>query len=460
MAGIAGIAAEGRSGDVEEMLAKMSYRGPAGRETLACAGATLGLAWPAVQSGLVRQLREDSRVADDRGGEHRAVAQLSAGCLTLVRDRLGVAPLYYGYGEDGCLAFASEAKALLTIVKEVRELPPGCALTGGSEHYYYRPHIGHRSSQSHSDTSQELQQRLRSAIDRRVHGDVMGAWLSGGLDSSAIAALARPRLRQLHTFSVGLSGAADLEYAQAVAAHIGSTHHERLVSLSEMLQVLPAVIYHLESFDALLVRSSLMNYLVAEAAADYVGEVFSGEVGDELFAGYVYLAGVEPHSLEAELVDILGRLHNTALQRVDRCAAAHGIVAHVPFADAEVVDYALSIPVSLKLKDGVGKWILRQALAGCLPAVVLARGKAKFWEGAGVGELLREQAEASISDGDFEREKQLPNGWVLASKEELVYYRVFREHFGELAGLDWMGRSKGMPAPADSGQGARRGELP
>jgi len=68
-----------------------------------------------------------------------------------------------------------------------------------------------------------------------------------------------------------------------------------------------------------------------------------------------------------ELVDITGRLHNTALQRVDRSAAAHGLVVHVPFVSPQVVDYALRIPVELKIRDGVEKWILRQALEGLLP---------------------------------------------------------------------------------------------
>ena len=121
-----------------------------------------------------------------------------------------------------------------------------------------------------------------------------------------------------------------------------------------------------------------------------------------------------------ELADITGRLHNTALQRVDRCAAAHGLVVYVPFVNPEVVDYALRIPVELKIRDGVEKWILRQALEGLLPPPVLNRPKAKFWQGAGVGELLARYADGTISDGDFARERKLDNGWELAGKEELA----------------------------------------
>jgi asparagine synthase (glutamine-hydrolysing) len=164
-----------------------------------------------------------------------------------------------------------------------------------------------------------------------------------------------------------------------------------------------------------------------------------------LFAGYEYLKQVPQAQLSAELLDITGRLHNTALQRVDRCAAAHGIVAHTCFLDPPVVDLALGIPVELRLRGTVEKWILRQALKGLLPACVLERPKSKFWQGAGVGELLAEHAERNISDNDFRQERQLPNGWSLNSKEELLCYRLFRERLGELGDLSWMGRTKGAP---------------
>lgn len=84
------------------------------------------------------------------------------------------------------------------------------------------------------------------------------------------------------------------------------------------------------------------------------------------------------------------------------------------------------------------------------------RRKAKFshrdtgtvWQGAGVGELLAQYAEEQITDEEFSLQRTLPNGWTLNAKEELMYYRVFREHFGELRDLPWMGRTKGAPQVA------------
>jgi asparagine synthase (glutamine-hydrolysing) len=445
MSGIAGISRSGLQVRVNRMLDKMAYRGQAGRDVVEVKGVTLGAIWSKAQAASADDLRQ-ANLARDRAGEERlAQAEVTPNGLVLKRDRLGVAPLYYGRTLDGALCFASEVKALLAVTRDVHELPPGQRYDGIRAQPYFQ--LGRQTplSEPPGQVAQELRRRLSKAVEKRAGNHEVGAWLSGGLDSSTLAALARPHVKQLHTFAVGLPGALDLEYARAVAEHIQATHHEVCVTFGEMLAVLPAVIYHLESFDALLVRSSITNYLVAKAAAEYVPAVFSGEGGDELFAGYKYLKALDPAALPDELIDITQRLHNTALQRVDRSAAAHGTVAHVGFLDPDVVDYALRIPADLKLHQGTEKWILRQALDGTLPASVLNRTKSKFWEGAGVGELLARYAEDSIRTNDFKRERHLPDGTQLNSKEELMYYRIFREHFGEFGDLKWLGRTKSAP---------------
>jgi asparagine synthase (glutamine-hydrolysing) len=236
-----------------------------------------------------------------------------------------------------------------------------------------------------------------------------------------------------------------VHYARVAARHIGSIHHTRTVTKDEILQTIPEVIYHLESFDALLIRSSILNFLVAELASDYVPAVFSGEGGDELFAGYDYLKNIPEENLQDELIDIIARLHNTALQRVDRSASAHGTVAYVGLLDQDIVELALGIPAKYKIKDGVEKWILRKAVADLLPEDLLMRKKAKFWQGGGVTEIIAEHAEKMITDHDFHAERKLLNGETLNTKEELLYYRIFREYFGNFRDLSWMGRTKGAP---------------
>jgi asparagine synthase (glutamine-hydrolysing) len=109
------------------------------------------------------------------------------------------------------------------------------------------------------------------------------------------------------------------------------------------------------------------------------------------------------------------------------------------------VDFALRIPAEYKLKNGIEKWILRCAVKDLLPSQVLNRTKAKFWEGGGFLNLLQNYADENVSDSDFSHERKLANGWQLNTKEELLYYRIFREFFGAAYDIPWMGRTKGAP---------------
>jgi asparagine synthase (glutamine-hydrolysing) len=124
------------------------------------------------------------------------------------------------------------------------------------------------------------------------------------------------------------------------------------------------------------------------------------------------------------------------------------LVIYVPLLDLDVVELALRIPPGLKIKRNgavIEKYIFRLAMQGALPEQVLWRPKSKFWQGAGVGTLLEQHANETVTDADFTRERRLPNGWRLNSKEELLYYRIFKQHFGEFEDLNWMGRTKGAP---------------
>ena len=446
MAGIAGINKPGEREQVGRMLDNIQHRGGEGRKVYETDCATFGIVWTKPQEHSVERFEREKAVADHAESGHLAKAFASDGGLVLQRDPLGVAPLYYGNVENDALCFASEVKALLGSCTGIRQVHAGCELKGSEEEPYFKLEEKEPLSDDVPVIAAELKRRLIESVEKRISfGGKVGSWLSGGLDSSAIAALAAPCMDKLHTFAAGVEGAPDLKYARMVADFIGSEHFEVIPSFDDLLAALPDVIYHLESFDALLVRSSITNYLVAEKASEHVDAVFSGEGGDELFAGYDYLKSLEMSELPAELIDITGRLANTALQRVDRSASAHGTIAHVAFLDPEVVDYALRIPVEYKLRGGVEKWILRRALDGMLPEEVLNRKKSKFWQGAGVEELVSDHAEERISDSDFRRERKLPNGWEINTKEELFYYRIFRERFGEVEDLSWMGRTKGAP---------------
>src|SRR5690606_1137220 len=167
----------------------------------------------------------------------------------------------------------------------------------------------------------ELIARLRRAVRRRLVADVpVGVFLSGGLDSSLIAALVAEARQEtgepVHSFAVGMEGSEDLERARLVAQHIGSIHHEYVFGREELLALLPEVVRRLESFDAALVRSAIPTFLVSRLARRHVKVVLTGEGADELFGGYHYLKRPEIRGrLQEELREITLSLHNTNLQR-------------------------------------------------------------------------------------------------------------------------------------------------
>jgi asparagine synthase (glutamine-hydrolysing) len=169
------------------------------------------------------------------------------------------------------------------------------------------------------------------------------------------------------------------------------------------------------------------------------------EGAEQLFAGRAQTQGSEPGTRVDYASEAVKSLHRAALQRVDRSASAQGLVAQVPFLDLDLFEYAISIPAELKLRRNgttVDKWILRQALSGVLPENLLRPPDMALWRGAGLDFLLALSAEEQVTDTEYYCERVLPNGWMLQSKEAVMYYRIFRERFGEMDDLSWMGREE------------------
>ena len=313
------------------------------------------------------------------------------------RDPLGIKPLYMAEVGDG-LAFASELKAFDGLgLSSVSAIAPGMLLdsVAGSRPWYALPEgVAGPEPAEVDQVAHDLRRVLEVAVRKWLVADVeVGAFLSGGLDSSLIAALAARTLdRPLKTFSVGTEGSPDLAAARAVAAHIGSEHYERVFTVDELAEVLPHVIYHLESADIDLVRSAMPTHFATTLARRHVKAVLTGEGADELFAGYTYhhaYAG-DPVALAAEITRSLGTMHNINLQRVDRITMAQGLEARTPFLDRDLIAFAQSIPASLKMRvtdpsagTTTEKWILRKACEDLLPAELLWRKKAQFDEGSG-----------------------------------------------------------------------------
>ena len=452
--------------------------------------------------------------------------------LTLARDRIGEKPLYYGF-QNNTFVFGSELKALkahpdflgeidrdviclylrhctipapYSIYKGIKKLLPGTylqlpfggdvdALCAASPKAYWSleevaaqglaaPFVG-----SDADAIAALDSQLKQSIGLQMMADVpLGAFLSGGVDSSTVVALMQTQsVRPVKTFSIGFDepGYNEAEYAKAVAQHLGTDHTELYVSSAEAMQAIPMLgrIYDEPFADS----SQIPTFLVAQMARQHVAVSLSGDAGDELFCGYnryaladtwgriervpfgvrrmagrlvksvapatwdaffqqaahflplpvnmseklgklasrlvgvdgvdelyyslvseidhpeqVVIGAKEPATWLTEvgmkssfadvkqhmmLMDTMTYLPDDILVKVDRAAMANSLETRVPFLDHRVVELAWALPLSMKIRDGKSKWILRQVLYQYVPKPLIERPKAGF--GIPLGDWLR-----------------------------------------------------------------------
>jgi asparagine synthase (glutamine-hydrolysing) len=284
-----------------------------------------------------------------------------------------------------------------------------------------------------------LRELLAHAVQKRLMADVeVGTFLSGGIDSSIITALASRQVPDLKAFTVGMEGTPDVEAAQLVAKHLGVRHFVRTFTVEEMLELLPEVIWHVESFNPSMVTGAVVTLMGARLAKEHgIKVVLCGEGSDEILAGYKALRHMSWPELQEATWTLIDNLHKTELQRLDRMTMAVSLEARVPFMDRDVVEYALNLPASAKIHDHDGrrieKWILRQAFDGWLPDEILWREKLPFDQGSG-GRHIIAQINERVTDAELERARRRWPEANLASKEMLYYYRIWRDHFGEMGG--------------------------
>ena len=378
------------------------------------------------------------------------VADADGGFIA-ARDPVGIKPLYWARPEaGGPVFFASEMHAFGEALQpSVESFPPGHYWTpeDGLVRFgravpadaYLEPFDGPSEPGAPIPAAilEEVRDRLIRTVERQMMGDVpVGVFLSGGLDSSLVAAIAarwyEKRGQRLKTFAVGLEDSPDLLAARAVAEHLGTEHHESVYTQEDALGVLPEVVRTIESFDPSLVRSAVPNYILAEFTAKHVKVVLTGEGADEIFAGYEYLEDFRTEEdLHAELVRTLEGLHDLNLQRADRVTMAHGLEARVPFLELDMISLGLSLPAGWKLagEDQPEKRLLRMAFEGWLPDDFLWRKKAQFGDGSGTASVLQDRMEESVTEEEFERERHEVEP-PLRTREEVAYYRIFAEVLG------------------------------
>lgn len=358
--------------------------------------------------------------------------------LFAARDPVGIKPLYYGHS-DHRMIFASELKALSGRAADVKEFPPGTYFHTQTGFHKYR-HIPRAEPEDMTikHWCRAIRETLERAITKRLMSDVpLGAFLSGGLDSSIIAAVARAHMNELHTFSVGLKGSRDLEAARIVAQHIDSIHHEYVFTRDDIRQYLPEIIFYLESFDQDLVRSAVPCYFVSRLASDYVKVILTGEGADELFGGYSYYKDFDANMpLYEELHRSVSSLHNINLQRVDRLTMAHSLEGRVPFLDMEMIELGQRIPSQLKIRqlaDGtrVEKWILRKAFEDLLPLSIAWRTKEQFDEGSGTVDVIARIGRYFIPQTAARKYAAAHKDVHIRNHEECVYHKLLCEAYAD-----------------------------
>jgi len=498
--------------------------------------------------------------------------------LTLCRDRFGEKPLYYGWqgqGRDSVFLFGSELKSLkvhpafsaeidrdalclfmrhsyvpapYSIYKGIHKLPAGTLLSISKYSTAAKPiaywsiaEVASRAIHSPlqmatNDLTDELDALLRSAVAQQMAADVpLGAFLSGGVDSSLVVALMQTQSSgAVKTFTIGFNekGFNEAAHAKSVALHLGTEHIELYVTSRQAIDVIPRLpnLYCEPFADS----SQIPTFLVSALAREFVTVTLSGDAGDELFCGYnryvlaqklwrnlasvplslrmmtakaiqmlspktwdsllgplqfvvpkysrqasigdklhkgsgvmasknmeelylglisqwtapesLVIGGSEPPTLlngytpnleglsgvqRMMVLDTMSYLPDDVLVKVDRAAMGVSLETRVPFLDHRVVEFAWRLPHTMKLRDGVGKWALRQVLYRYVPKALIERPKMGF--GVPIDAWLRgplkDWAEALLDSERLQREGYFNPGPIRAKwTEHLSGKRNWQHH--------------------------------
>lgn len=423
--------------------------------------------------------------------------------LFAARDPVGIKPLYYAQTVDGkAFVLASELKALVDFVdpSTVKAIPPGHYWTPETGLVrYHEPEWNFGDSiafrpweQQQQPSKEEVHEAFRAAVSKRMMADVeYGFFLSGGVDSCIVGHQLLPlyrdtfdggEVRPIPTFTVGMADSPDLMAALAMVDALNADshvidHRPRIFTANEVFDLIPKIIYHMETYEAELIRSAIPNWLLAERAGADVKMVLTGEGADELFAGYLYFMDAEtPDQVQTELRRLYNKLGDINLHRTDRMTMAHSLEARVPFLDTKFTELVMSLNPALKVVDrdavaknapGREKTYLRQLFeepnrnGHSIPHAVLWRAKAMQCEGVGEDWVsqLQQRVSALVTDAEMDA---APTTYPLNTphtKEELYYRRVFEESFPQMAHVvnPWEGGCRAAGASWESAAYTREG---
>jgi asparagine synthase (glutamine-hydrolysing) len=272
-----------------------------------------------------------------------------------------------------------------------------------------------------------LKQKLRKIVSKYADNSLL---LSGGLDSSILCYLMRPK------FSVVISlghNSQDLKYAKEIAKKYSQNHAECIVDFADIIEIIPQIIKTFKTFDPLEIRnSSVIFFGIREAKNNGYDSIVTGDGADELFAGYNYLQRYFTDL--RKLQEILSDLWKIMKFSSRRIGMTLGVMVNTPYLEKPLYDFATGIDINEKVGEYEGKkwgkFILRKAFAEELGLTVW-RNKMALEQGSGFEQISHKFAEL-IDDEEFD--KELNNVALknvkLRDKEHLYYYKIYESFFG------------------------------
>lgn len=407
------------------------------------------------------------------------------------RDTYGVRPAFRLETDNGFLALASEAKAIIGLSKgenpveeeKINVFPPGHVATYSlgehskvkliSEKRFHSvgqvPRYTTKITDVAAEPGDQICRLLKEAVRKRMMGARrIGCLLSGGLDSSLISALVAQVAKEdnlgykIQTFSIGMEDSPDVVAARKVAKHLDTDHHEVSFTPQEGIDAIKDVIYHNESYDITTTRASVGMYLLAKYISENTENIiiFSGEGADELAQGYIYFhKAPSAEAADAESRRLLGDLYMYDNLRADRTTSAHGLELRVPFLDHQFTSYILSLPADVRVPiNGVEKYLVRSAFTGrgLIPDEILWRPKEAFSDGVSSQKkswfsIIQQHIEEQVSDEELSQASTLYPFNTPVSKEGFFYRKVFESHYpGQAHMIDyiWMPKWIGATDPS------------
>lgn len=362
------------------------------------------------------------------------------GQFIAARDPIGIRPLYYGYDENGVLAFASEPQNLIGIALDIKPFPPGhYCVDGEFTQYCDIADVPKVCNDDHETIYKNIHDKLVAGVEKRLVADAkVGFLLSGGLDSSLVCAIAQKKTdKPIKTFAIGMSeDAIDLKYAKQTAEYIGSEHTEVIINKQDVINALEPVIKLLGTFDITTIRASIGMYLVCKAIHEQtdIRVILTGEISDELF-GYKYTDfAPSAQEFQREAQKRVRELHIYDVLRADRCISVNSLEARVPFGDLDFVRYVMAIDPAKKLNTyGKGKFLLRRAFeqGDYLPHDILYREKAAFSDAVGhsLVNYLKEYAQSCYTDEQYSALREKYTHAKPFTKESLLYREIFEKYY-------------------------------